>query len=53
MFRARIEDGLLGDFEFDRFGDTTLNAIAVYRIEEGRLRFTTAISDPAQRLARR
>lgn len=53
VFRARIEDGLLGDFEFDRFGDTTLNAIAVYRIEEGRLRFTTAISDPAQRLARR
>jgi branched-chain amino acid transport system substrate-binding protein len=53
VFRARIEDGLLGDFEFDRFGDTTLNTIGVYRIEEGRLRFKTAISVPAERLARR
>jgi hypothetical protein len=53
VFRFQVEDGLLGDFEFDRFGDTTLNAIGVYRIEEGRPRFKTAISGPAERLARR
>lgn len=52
VFRARTEDALLGDFEFDRFGDTTLNTIGVYRIEEGRLRFETPISVPAERLAR-
>jgi branched-chain amino acid transport system substrate-binding protein len=53
VFRARVEDGLLGDFEFDRFGDTTLNTIGVYRIEEGRLRFKTAISVAAERLVGR
>jgi hypothetical protein len=51
--RPPVEDGLLGDFELDRYGDTTLNAIGVYRIEEGRMRFKTAISSPAERIARR
>jgi branched-chain amino acid transport system substrate-binding protein len=50
---ARVEDGLLGDFEFDRYGDTTLNAIGVYRIEHGRLRFKTTIASAAERLVRR
>jgi branched-chain amino acid transport system substrate-binding protein len=49
---ARVEDGLLGDFEFDRHGDTTLNAIGVYRIEEGQMRFKTVISSAAERVAR-
>jgi branched-chain amino acid transport system substrate-binding protein len=53
VFRARVEDGLLGDFEFDRFGDTTLNTIGVSRIEKGRLHFKTAISVPTQRLVGR
>lgn len=48
----RVEDGLLGDFEFDRYGDTTLNPIGVYRIEEGRLRLKAVISKPAERVAR-
>jgi branched-chain amino acid transport system substrate-binding protein len=52
VFGAQVEAGLLGDFEFDRFGDTTLNTIGVYRIEKGRLRFKTAISGQAERLAR-
>jgi branched-chain amino acid transport system substrate-binding protein len=50
---AHVEGGLLGDFEFDRYGDTTLNATGVYRIEEGRMRFETTISSAAARLARR
>jgi branched-chain amino acid transport system substrate-binding protein len=53
LFDARVEDGYVGDFEIDRYGDTTLNTIAVYRIEDGRLRFQTAITAPAELLARR
>jgi branched-chain amino acid transport system substrate-binding protein len=53
LFDARVEDGYVGDFEIDRYGDTTLNTIAVYRIEHGRLRFQTAITPPAELLARR
>lgn len=53
VLRTRVEDGLLGDFEFDRYGDTTLNPVAVYRIEEGRMRLKTVISTAAERIARR
>jgi branched-chain amino acid transport system substrate-binding protein len=53
LFQARVEDGYLGDFEIDRYGDTTLTTSAVYRIEDGRLRFQTAITPPAELLARR
>jgi branched-chain amino acid transport system substrate-binding protein len=52
LLDAEVEDGYIGDFEFDRYGDTTLNTIAVYRIEDGRLRFQTAIAPPAELLAR-
>ena len=51
--RARVEDGLLGDFELDRYGDTTLNAIGVHRIEQGQMRFKTVISSAAEQVARR
>jgi branched-chain amino acid transport system substrate-binding protein len=53
LFGARAEQGYLGDFEIDRYGDTTLNTIAVYRIEDGRLRFETAITPPPELLARK
>jgi hypothetical protein len=53
LFETSVEDGYLGDFEVDRYGDTTLNTNAVYRIEDGRLRFLTAITPPAELLARR
>jgi branched-chain amino acid transport system substrate-binding protein len=53
LFESSVEDGYLGDFEIDRYGDTTLNTNAVYRIEDGRLRFLTAITPPAELLARR
>ena len=53
LFDARVEGGYVGDFEIDRYGDTTLNRIAVYRIVDGRLRFQTAITPPAELLARR
>jgi branched-chain amino acid transport system substrate-binding protein len=53
LFDARVEGGYVGDFEIDRYGDTTLNTIAVYRIEGGDLRFETAITPPPELLARR
>jgi branched-chain amino acid transport system substrate-binding protein len=53
LFGASVEDGYLGDFEIDRYGDTTLTRLGVYRIENGRLRFLTAITPPAELLARR
>ncbi|MGH2824748.1 MAG: hypothetical protein ACRDLY_17365, partial [Thermoleophilaceae bacterium] len=53
LFDASIEGGYVGDFEIDAYGDTTLNTIGVYRIEDGRLRFETAITPPADLLARK
>ena len=53
LFEARVEGGYLSDFEIDRYGDTTLNKVAVYRIDDGQLRFETAITPPAELLARR
>ena len=53
LFEASVDDGYLGDFEIDRFGDTTLNSIAAYRIEDGRLRFDRKITPPPELLARR
>jgi branched-chain amino acid transport system substrate-binding protein len=38
LFRTRIDNGLLGDFAIDRYGDTTLTKIAVYRLHGARLR---------------
>ena len=53
LLGARVEDGYLGDFRIDRYGDTTLATIGVYRIEDGRLRFDRQITPPADLLARR
>ena len=53
LLDARVEEGYLGDFAIDRYGDTTLTTIGVYRIEEGRSRFETAIAPAAELLARR
>jgi branched-chain amino acid transport system substrate-binding protein len=47
---ARVRDGLLGDFSFDEYGDTTLRTVALYRIENGRLRFEKTVEIPAELL---
>ena len=52
MFTTRVQDGLIGDFEIDERGDTTLSAIGVHVIERGRFKFYGAISPPAELLAR-
>jgi branched-chain amino acid transport system substrate-binding protein len=53
LFGARVEDGYVGNFSIDRYGDTTRTTMGVYRVEEGRLRFERAITPPADLFARR
>jgi branched-chain amino acid transport system substrate-binding protein len=53
LFHTRVHDGLLGDFAIDRYGDTTLTEIAVYRLHGARLRLATTISPPTDLLDRR
>jgi branched-chain amino acid transport system substrate-binding protein len=53
LLDSKVENGLLGDFDIDRYGDTTLTTIGVYRIEDGKLRFETGISPPRELLLRR
>ena len=35
LFATRVEDGILGSFTFDANGDTSLNPVSIYRVEEG------------------
>ncbi len=53
LFKARVDDGLIGNFAIDRFGDTSLTKIGVYGIKNGQSRFEGAVSPPASLLARR
>ena len=53
LFRTPVDDGYVGNFRIDRYGDTTLRTMGVYRVEDGRLRFQKAITPPADLLARR
>jgi branched-chain amino acid transport system substrate-binding protein len=49
---AHVKNGVIGDFAIDRFGDTTLTRMGVYRIVQGKGRFETSITPPATLLAR-
>jgi branched-chain amino acid transport system substrate-binding protein len=49
---ARVKGGLIGDFAIDANGDTTLNEMGIYRIDEGRLRFGGAVTPAADLLGR-
>jgi branched-chain amino acid transport system substrate-binding protein len=53
LFRTPVDDGYIGNFQIDRYGDTTRRTMGVYRVEGGRLGFQTAITPPANLLARR
>ena len=50
---TRVRAGLLGDFAIDRYGDTTLTDIAVYRVHGARLRLAAIIRPSADLLDRR
>jgi hypothetical protein len=49
---SRVSGGLIGDFAIDENGDTTLNQMAIYRINRGKLQFETTITPPAEVLGR-
>jgi DNA-binding SARP family transcriptional activator/ABC-type branched-subunit amino acid transport system substrate-binding protein len=53
LFETRVKNGLLGDFEIDRYGDTTQGAIGIYRIEGGHLRFKRTTTPPRELVGRR
>jgi ABC-type branched-subunit amino acid transport system substrate-binding protein/DNA-binding beta-propeller fold protein YncE len=46
LLRTRVEDGILGSFEFDANGDTTAGGVTIYRIEEGKPRVLSVITPP-------
>ena len=51
--RANVQGGLVGDFRFDGFGDTTLTTISVYVIRDGRLRYLQTLDVPRTLLTRK
>jgi branched-chain amino acid transport system substrate-binding protein len=52
LFRTHLRRGLIGDVAVDRYGDSTVRGIAVYRIRDARARFVTAITPSGELLAR-
>jgi ABC-type branched-subunit amino acid transport system substrate-binding protein len=52
LFNARVEGGLIGDFAIDRYGDTSLTKIGLFRIKNGEGRFDGTVSPAANLLAR-
>ena len=53
LLKVRVEDGILGSFEFDANGDTTSGAVTMYRIEKGKPRVHAVIRPPAELVGRR
>jgi branched-chain amino acid transport system substrate-binding protein len=53
LFQAHVRGGLIGDFAIDRYGDTTLTKMGLFRIKDGEGRFDGTISPRADLLARR
>ena len=52
LFHTHVRHGLIGDVAVDRYGDSTVRGIAVYRIRDARARFVTAIAPSGELLAR-
>jgi branched-chain amino acid transport system substrate-binding protein len=51
--QTRGRGGLVGDYRFDDYGDTTLATVAVYRIRGAKARFERVIEAPRPLLSRR
>jgi hypothetical protein len=50
LLRTRVENGILGSFEFDANGDTTAGGVTMYRLEKGRPRALDVVT-PSETLA--
>lgn len=46
LFASKVEDGILGSFSFDRFGDIVPAPVAVYRFERGKMVVEEVIRAP-------
>jgi branched-chain amino acid transport system substrate-binding protein len=44
LFKTEVTDGILGDFQIDENGDTTLGTVSVYEIKNGEEKFTKTIT---------
>jgi branched-chain amino acid transport system substrate-binding protein len=51
LFAARVSDGILGAFSFDRFGDIVPGPVGVYRFENGKIVADGVIRTPLDQLA--
>ena len=51
LFRTRVRNGILGDFELNQNGDTTAGGVTMYRVENGKPR-AVAVIKPAAALVR-
>jgi branched-chain amino acid transport system substrate-binding protein len=48
LLHARVRDGILGSFSFDRNGDTTAGAVTIYRIVNGKPVVFRVITPPSR-----
>ena len=46
LLRTRVENGILGSFEFDANGDTTAGGVTMYRIQRGKPRVLDVVTPP-------
>ena len=46
LFAVRDRQSVLGTYSIDRFGDTTLRSFGIYRISDGQLRWSNAVTAP-------
>ena len=47
LFHVRVTNGILGNFSFDQNGDTTADAVTIYRITNGAPTVFTVITPPS------
>ena len=46
VFKARVRNGILGSFSFDRNGDTTAGSVTIYRVVDGKPKLVGLITPP-------
>ena len=46
LFRTRVTNGILGDFEIDKNGDTTAGGVTMYQIENGKPHVVDLVTPP-------
>jgi branched-chain amino acid transport system substrate-binding protein len=52
LFETPVDDSYVGNYRIDRYGDTTRTTMGVYRVKDGKLKFETAVTPPADLFAR-